>query len=416
MIDRDNLDSIDNEENTGADMNGRRTFLTGLASTASLATVGSVAAEEDDREYTALGAAEPGNKEGVPVEAKGTLEGEIQRYNDDVFVHERTFRSEDLAEHFGDPVFEEEPVYIAEEWLSEEIVQNDGLTYTTETTKVIGTSTEHNRAEAKIKTQRNTNHPMFGGGLAPQYHTAIDDIPLYNYSSKSRARRDPKERTSPTNLAFKDGDAAKVGKFMEDACGWTSGVDDIADLVGDIPGIGGSNDNPYAQSRYLNYDGDVVETDRHVMNRADWRIFSQVHIRLYDVSSYNNSFDVVGQVHRDPEDHNKVRGEIPIDEIDWRYNKSRSEVRDCWENNDNASDDGEAGSSLYQAGRGGVDTHDGKIAAIVNDGFEIPCTGLFCGFSTEGKSDAENEIRNQKHHSHDHSSSVARPCACMLGF
>lgn len=400
--------------------NLRRSFLAGIASTASFVAVGSAIAD-DDEEYAAPAAAEPGNNEGLPVEAHGTLEGEIRRVTDEAFVHERTFRSEDLDEHFGDPVFEWEPVAIAAEWLSPRIVRNGGMTYETEQTQVVGTEAEHVQAEQTIKAQNGGSHPLVtDSGAETHAPDSIEEIPLYNYASESRARRDPMTRTAPTNLAFEEGDSSEIGKWMEKVCDWTSGVDDFFDIIGDLPGIGGGNDNPYAQSRYLNYDGTIIETDRHVMKRADWRVFSQLHIRLYDVSDQNGRFDVVGQAHRDPEDHNKIRDEVPIDEIDWKYNRARDQAMSCWESNDKATENaGGAYTNHYDAGRDNVDTHDGNIGGIFNDGFEIPCTGLFCGFDTQAEGDSANRTVQHEDAGHTEQGFTLgphRPCPCMMGF
>ncbi|MCF2238794.1 hypothetical protein KVP04_06590 [Halobacterium salinarum] len=385
---------------------GRRAVLAGLATTA-VAPASTIAATRDSHavpDESPIAADRPGNKHGLPVTARGELTTTVRRVTDDAFLHERTFRSDALAEHFGDPVFEFEPTPIAAAWLSPSITAAGGVSYTRPATEVIGTPAEHARAETTIKAQRTATHPLLDDSApASDIRDDLTTVPLYNYASKDTARADPAARAAPTNIAITSGPAPDAGAWMESACDWTSGVDEFFDFIGDLPGIGGGNDNPYAQPRFLNYDGDIIGTDRHVMKRASGRVFSQLHARLYDVSDHTDAVDVVGQVHRDPADHNKLRDPLPIDKAAWEYTDARDAACNCWASHDSASSDGPAAVSRYPVGRGDVATHDGRIAAIQNNGFQRPATQR-----THDPAAASATATTTTH--------PDRPCACLLGF
>ena len=51
----------------------------------------------------------------------------------------------------------------------------------------------------------------------------------------------------------------------------------------------------------------------------------QWHIRLYSATLASDDYDVIGQAHRDPLNHNKI---VTVD--DWRFDEARGEALDDW--------------------------------------------------------------------------------------
>jgi hypothetical protein len=110
-------------------------------------------------------------------------------------------------------------------------------------------------------------------------------------------------------------------------------------------------------NRYINVNGDVQSTDRHVMNSVGFCPSTQFHMRLYDLSFENAH--VAGQAHKDPCNHNKG-----ITVAEWKFALSRGNVKDWWSGSDTP-----VTTEVVNVGNNDPDwdTHDGKIAYIYAD-------------------------------------------------
>lgn len=381
-------------------MEGRRTFLKSIAGVTTVGAVGTAVASADET-VNALGAGRPGNDDGLAIEATGEMVGRIEP-SDSGFVHRKEFHSEDLAEHYGDPVMEYEPATIPAEFLSYDVRHAGGTTYRYETTRVVGRPDEQNRSEVQILREAQGDVTTFGD--------PTDAVPLFSYSSSSDARQRLTDRASPINLAWSEGPATKVQEWMQEF-GWTQSLQWI---------------DEYTVDQYVNQDGDLIETTCHVMDEdIPGMTISpmQDHIRVYDLNGTPSDVAVVGQIHHDPFDHNKIGenvGEIPRGS--WEFEASRERATDLWTDESSSYRKGEsdqsADTNLWNAGNthDGTDSHDGYLAEIENDGFGIPeddC-GIICTIpiASDGETENENEVASTS----TSSLGARRPCSCTLGF
>jgi hypothetical protein len=80
----------------------------------------------------------------------------------------------------------------------------------------------------------------------------------------------------------------------------------------------------YSGTRYILDDGSPKPQDTHVYQGIDYT--KQYHIRVYDVSASDSlGTEVVGQIHKDPYDHNSI-GDAP-----WYFDESRDRAKHDWD-------------------------------------------------------------------------------------
>ncbi|WP_460922365.1 hypothetical protein [Salinarchaeum chitinilyticum] len=337
------------------------------------------------------------------------MKGAIKRSGPEI-IHERTFRSRELYEHFGDPVFEYEPVTIPAKYLESRALNEGEIQYERKASRVIGRPTEQNRSEKRILQADNN-----WGALA-SITDPTDDIPLFSYETSFHAQQQLTDRGSPINLAWSDGPASEIRSWMEEF-GWTQFLQIF---------------DEYTVDQYINQGGNLIETDAHVMDAAYSGVSVtsiQDHIRLYDLSGTVSGVSVVGQVHHDPFDHNKIGeniGELPSGS--WEFSDSRDRAADLWNSNDSSHDVGDdtgpADVDRWYAGNthDGTDSHDGKVAEIHNDGFGIPDDDDSWPPIIILSEDEGDLNRNQSSNASEGqgnrqiTNKRQRPCACMLGF
>ncbi|MCO8267083.1 hypothetical protein ACOZ4B_19585 [Haloferax prahovense] len=310
----------------------RRSFLRGVG--ASVVFGSGVAAADDQSENSTqtkssgspAGTAAVDNDKQLPIYAKGRS---IHKYrsNGDTYTYTHKFTSSDLNERYDNPVIEFEPETIPKEWLSDDIKKRKASTISVADKLVIGTAKEHNNAEKRIhQIQRASS-----GDVTTQTHLT-DEIPLYHYKSSSDAR-DKQARKAPINIGWEDiGSAGSVKSFLEGTCNWTQ-----YDWLPEEP-------------RYINDDGTVKSTAEHVMDRIQFT--KQWHVRLYNIG--HDTYDVIGQAHRDPLNHNQG---IKVD--NWHFDDAREEIVGCWIDNSSRYP---ARSSLNNGSD--WESHNGNIAML----------------------------------------------------
>ncbi|WP_238593333.1 hypothetical protein [Natronobacterium lacisalsi] len=279
-----------------------------------------------DRSNRPPGTGDIDNDDRLPIYASGRS---IHEYRSDggTYTYTHTFVSRDLEERYGDPVLEFESETIPDRWLSDEITAKEASTLTVADRLVIGTATEHATAERTITEQRRAGADEVTG----QTHLT-DEIPLYHYKSESDAQ-DRQARKAPINVGWEDIEAAEVKSFLEDDCDWSQ-----YDWLPEEP-------------RYVNDDGTVTSTEAHVMDRIQFT--KQWHVRLYDID--HETYEVVGQAHRDPLNHNKG---VTVD--DWHFDDAREEIVEGWMNNSSRYP---SRSSLENGAD--WDSHNGNIAMLM---------------------------------------------------
>lgn len=332
----------------------RRTFVSVIGGSAALGFSGTAGARSRDRDrhrdnqQTPPGTSGTGNDEELPISARG--EGtHVFKPAGDVIVHEHTFESEDLKERYGDPVIELEPERIPRELAPDELKDGGTTTRRTDESHVVGTIHEHKVSEQKIREEAREE-----SGVSAQDHYA-DELPLYHYESSSDAEdaRDDSDkqkqlRKAPINLAWENDEvdsAEWVKNHYEDDCNWNQYLP--------LP----------EKSRYINFDGRVVETDEHIMDRLDPMPFEayddavQAHIRTYEID--HDRFSVVGQAHIDPPDHNQICRYTGVLCNSWYFDTARDTAKDCW------LDEGGRSAQTHSMNTSSEwDTHDGMMAFL----------------------------------------------------
>ncbi|MBO4247687.1 hypothetical protein IL252_07650 [Halomicrobium sp. IBSBa] len=295
-------------------MTKRRKFLKGIASTSLFGAVQGVTAESSsDNTVQPLGAGGAGNDKKLPVYADGRL---VTHYrpdtsHEDRYILERKFESADLAERYGDPIFRYKDQILPKERVPEAVQERRKTTYTFQTKKIIGTEVENRNAEERIREQQS-------GEFELQDQAEIDgNVPLYHYDPD--ADGDQQSRSSPLNLAWEAEDSQSIKQNMENA------------PFGEAWHPGPITMLPQARvEKTVNLpNGGTKETDKHVMKwisdiTCDAET-KQWHVRLYDVPA--GGITVVGQAHRDPCLHGKVRDN---ENIDWKIDAARDKVADFW--------------------------------------------------------------------------------------
>lgn len=291
----------------------RRTILKGIGAsivTTGASSVGSARQSGDDGGRGPPGTAGVDNEQGLPVHADGKTIHKITQNpaSNDEYVYERTFRSPDLAERYGDPVFEYEPITVPEEEVREEVRNGKKTTYVRRDQQVIGTVQEQRNAERRI-------HENSESDVHPLHIPNIDgNVPLYHYGSESDAE-DMQNRGAPINVAWETEDSQSIKNHMENGNGggtWLP-ASPITAIV--------------RENRFVNLpNGGTKSTDTHVMRWIPNAICTtrQYHIRLYDVPF--DDIAAIGQAHRDPCDH----GRIPYLDTNFKLDQSRGAVADFW--------------------------------------------------------------------------------------
>lgn len=379
-------------------MKGRRTLLRTVGSVVGASIVGTVAGADSPTRSTAPGAGRPGNDDDLAVDARGELVGRIER-SGAAYVHRRTFHSEDLAEHYGDPTFEYEPVEIPREHLSPALRRAGGASYRVETTRVIGRADEQHNAEMQILRERSEGASTFGDPTGT--------VPLFSYASSTDAQRRLTDRAAPINLAWADGPATRVRDWMQEY-GWTQELQFV---------------DEYSVDQYVNLGGDLLETDAHVMDTEwDWGLTTeQDHVRLYDLPGDPGDVAVVGQVHHDPIDHNKVGENVgPVPLGSWEFVAARERAAALWTSHDSSYEFGDvdraARTDAWTAGNvhDDVDSHDGTLLEIHNEAFGVPDDD--CGYFCELPLDDSGTGVTRAYGSPSPVDHSPRPCACSIGF
>lgn len=386
-------------------MTRRRALLRTIGSALGASVVGTAAAGDGRRRATAPGAGRPSD-EGLAVAARGELVGRVERRGA-TLIHSRRFHSDDLAERYGDPTFEYEPVAIPVEHAPPGF--EAGVEYRHETTRVIGSPAEQHRSE--LATLRAS-----GAGAAP-LGDPTDAVPLYSYATSGDARSRLTDRAAPINLAWADGPATDVRDWMQEY-EWTQELQVIEE---------------YSVDQYVNLGGDLIETTTHVMDTAwDWGLTTeQDHIRLYDLPGDPDGVAVVGQIHHDPIDHNRIGETVgPLPEGSWEFVAARGRAADLWTSYDSSYRHGEvdraADTSTWDAGNAhdDVPSHDGDLVEIHNDGFAV--VEYDCGFICEASLDRPEAVAGARpgvgpvpapeSASGGRVAPPPRLCACSLGF
>lgn len=305
----------------------RRTFIKGISSAIALGFTG-VASADDQSEGVVepLGTGGVDNENKLPIYAEGHSIHKYKAENEDTYTYSRKFVSDDLSERYGNPIVEFEAIEVPAKYLSEEIQKKKVSTIKVDDKQVIGTAEEHNNAETVIKQKQRS------GEVSVQTHLT-DDLPLYHYASSSDAE-DKQSRKAPINIGWEDGGSAEsVKTILEEECNWSQ-----YDWLPEEP-------------RYINDNGTVKSTAEHVMDRIQFT--KQWHVRLYNI--HHPTYDVVGQVHKDPLNHNQG---ITID--DWNFDDAREQIVDDWTS--------KFPRSIYRAllnNGSDWDSHNGRIALLI---------------------------------------------------
>ncbi|WP_207592711.1 hypothetical protein [Halomontanus rarus] len=294
--------------------------LTGLGASASATVAGATADSED------VG----------PTTARTTV---IKRFSPDGehFELEKRAVSPRFDERFGGPVLTYDPEPVPREAIPEEYTDPDRpFTVQYEDDLVVGT------LEDQLVVERREGGGDAGGTQTQSQsqirtQTQSYDGPQYVYESASGAEgQDIYERTAPINVAWGASvgmDASQLRSYMENR-GWQDHWT--------MPGSG---------SRYILSDGQARAQDDHIYKEIYYT--RQWHIRVYDVTvdSSVESLQVVGNVHRDPLDHNHV-GDEP-----WYFDDAREETTGAWESWGRSSEYVFTGGTMWE-------THDGNLGVI----------------------------------------------------
>lgn len=290
----------------------RRDVLKGIGVSfglAGISTLSSAREGSDGNPEGPPGAAGANNERGLPVHAKGKTIHVIEPNPDaeDEYRYERTFKSPDLAERYGDPNYEFETLFVSVEQVQREVRDGEKSTFVQKDAHVIGTAQEQRNAERLIHEEQSEAHPLHIPDLD-------GNVPLYHYGSESDAEN-KQNRGAPLNTAWETEDAQSIKNHMENGNGggnWLPGSP-LTAIV--------------REPRHINLpDGGTKSTDTHVMRWIPNPICTtrQYHIRLYDVPF--DDIDAIGQAHRDPCDH----GKIPFLDANFKLDQSRQAVADFW--------------------------------------------------------------------------------------
>lgn len=354
----------------------RRTFLGGIGAT-SFGLIGTAAADKKDDLGDRVDVAGVDNKQGLPIEAEGTMLHVYEPLSDQEGVYERRkiFRSPDLERRYGREMLEYESARVVEEVVPETksakkkrgsvrvagrdietgpdsvVVRNDGVT------RVLGTIEEHGTAEKRLRDR---------AGVSIAGEIDSDDIPLYHYASEDDAeeQRSIFDRQAPINVVWEDWDADSVEDMMEDGVGaggdeWENTI--RVNAIGSLPIV---DDNRYAadpnSDTVYSTDEDIQKDDGESCSFPFRNKWSQYHIRAYTFGDSN--IGAFGQAHKDPCDHNQ---DIPGGDTDdpWNYTEAREEVMSDWnERYFTSIEEYDFGNDVGISEPG--NTHDGKVAYI----------------------------------------------------
>lgn len=236
----------------------------------------------------------------LPVQASGKT---IRRYvpKGEYYELREQFVSAGLRARYGTKTVTFDPEAVPRESIPDEYLNPDrGFVVQYDETATIGSPEQHASAEAQLK-----------GGDSDGVSTmsATYDGPLYVYKSGTAAQNDDaSKRTGPINVNWTDSvnkSVSEIKQYMKNR-GWTACC------------------AFYSGTRYVLDNGSPKGQDTHIYNEIDWT--KQYHVRAYEVNvSDSLGTAVVGQVHRDPHDHNKI-GSVP-----WYFNESRDAVKSDWE-------------------------------------------------------------------------------------
>lgn len=331
-----------------SDRRNRRQFLSAIGSMGALSITGTVAAQRRSHgshsKGQPVGVGSVDNEQGLPIAAQGKSTHTFVPDGDYV-VHRHRFESRDLAERYGDPVFEFEPERIERERLPSDL--QDGSRITVEDERVIGTIAEQANSEDKIWNESSGDRQV-----SAQHH--LDDrIPLHHYEEESDAQNRV-DRKAPINVVWTVSSASEAQDHYYDDCNWTRNP------------IQPDND------RYIIYDNETQSHDLRIQKTLTsgddgWvfiegvpiplDVYEQIDIRVYNIG--DSSYPVIGQAHIDPWDHNQDCAKLGIGCRDWHFNAARDAAVSCWE-----SESGNWGYTHSLAYEKDYDTHDGKIGIM----------------------------------------------------
>ncbi|WP_255516667.1 hypothetical protein [Haloferax sp. KTX1] len=299
----------------------RRSLLKGVGASIALSGISVVSSgqqEKGTKNKAPPGTGSVDNENRLPIYAKGKTKHKIKPDPDSKgkYIYKRTFKSPDLAERYGDPVFRFEPISVPEDQVKEEVRSGKKSTYIVKERNVIGTKEEQMNSEDKI-------HKAKGGGSHVLHVPDIEgNVPLYHYAKESDAEN-MQNRGAPLNVAWETEDSQSIKNHMENGDGggrWLPGNIILA---------------IHRESRYVNLpDGDTKSNDKHVMRFIPNPICTtrQYHVRLYDVPF--DDIAAIGQAHRDPCDH----GLIPYLDTNFKIDQARQAVVDFWEDGHSSID------------------------------------------------------------------------------
>lgn len=239
----------------------------------------------------------------LPVAVTGTRVAEVRPTGDRVAVDER-FVSPDLEPRYGRRTVELGTEALPREALPDRYASATGaFTLSAADTAVIGTFAEHRRAEQRLRDSAGDDVSADATYSGPLY--------VYKTGASNPDPGDFGERTGPINVGWSENlgmDASDVSSHMH-SNGW------------ETPWLG------TAGTRWIIVGGDAEKQDTHIGKNygAIWTP-DQWHVRAYDLPDWvTDDLAVVGQVHRDPQDH----GQLPGD-TDWSFAASRQEVTGDW--------------------------------------------------------------------------------------
>ncbi|MBP1986260.1 hypothetical protein [Halolamina salifodinae] len=325
--------------------NSRRTFISGAGSLVTAGVIGSTIAagrkstSGNEEGADIRGVSAEGNEDGLPIQASGKT---IRKYrpNDDGFEVTEKFIAQGLSQRYGTNVVNFDPVQLPASRVPEEYRDPERpFTVSYPESAVIGTDEQHLQSESTIKSARSGGSTKTDSvsSSTVSTQTVTYDGPLYQYKSGSAAENENvSKRTAPINLNWTydvGKSVSQIKSYMKDR-GWTSCC------------------AFYSQTRYV-LDGDSSRVqDTNIYKEIDKT--EQRHIRLYDVGASDSlNTEIVGQIHRDPYDHNQI-GDKP-----WDFNFSRDVAKADW--------DGWGYNTSYHTESETEwewDTHDGRIAVI----------------------------------------------------
>ena len=315
----------------------RRTFLkrtAGALTALGLTTRATTATSSSQPPVPGTAAAD--NDQNLPIYAEGVLIANWERINDETFEVQTRFQSDELEDRYGKRALVYEPDQYHVKRISGKIRDGEQRRFSTRTSQVVGTAAEHATAERKIIEQADPASQIpTPSSEQPDWE---NDVPLYHYKTEEKAEN-MQSRKAPINIVFDWCNTDTVQSNMssgEYGGEWKQ------------PAPVGKND------RYINVNGDVQSTDGHIMNSVGVCLWTQFHMRLYDLSFENAH--VAGQVHKDPCTHNKG---TPVAE--WKFALSRGNVRDWWSGYETP-----VNTEVVNVGNNDPnwDTHDGKVGYI----------------------------------------------------